>query len=243
MKPSEKREKLVKELANLHQVLNVDQLYCLPKHKTPKDWLAETASVLKNLDEGDYQEFIKLGKPIVSIEARETRKRAANEIDNFIRRKVAEYKRYDFSSLDKEKTEPILKFGEPGKVGQPGGGGSIFIQAKNLNISGGGRISADGGSVIHSSEIINFGTLNQQVAGTVNNISRLTKVISESDLNESEKRQLIGDIETIKAQVIKPRPDKGILQKAWGLAEGAATIGGAAQLVKMIGEAIIPLLK
>ena len=71
----------------------------------------------------------------------------------------------------------------------------------------------------------------------------MTQVVSESNIDESEKRQLTGDIETIKAQVIKPKPDKGILQKAWSVAEGATTIGGAAQLVKMIGETITPLMK
>ncbi|OGD84117.1 hypothetical protein A2572_03255 [Candidatus Collierbacteria bacterium RIFOXYD1_FULL_40_9] len=100
MKPSEKKKRLVSELAKLHQALNVDQLYCWPKHKTTKDWLVETASVLKNLDEGDYQEFLRLGKTISPSEPREERKKSASEIDNFVSRKVAEYKRYDFSGLD-----------------------------------------------------------------------------------------------------------------------------------------------
>lgn len=243
MKPSERKKQLANELVCLYEAINVEQLYCWPRHKITKDWLANTASILKNLDENDYQEFIHLSRVIVPTEDREVRKSAVQEIDNFLRLKVAEWKRYDFSSLDSGKVMPELVPAGSINSGQTRGGGSIFIQAKNLNISGGGRISVDGRDVIHSGEIINLGTLNQQVAGTVNNISELTQVVSKSSLDESEKRQLIGDIETIKAQVIKPRPDKGILQKAWDVAEGAATIGGAAQLVKMIREAIAPFLR
>jgi len=243
MKPSEKKEGLVKELDKLYKTLDVIQLYTKPRQKPTNDWLADTASVLKNLDEGDYQEFVRLSKTITPTEQRENRKSAAYEIKAFVGRKVAEWKRYDFSGLDERKDTPRLSFGQAGKSGQAGSGGSIFIQAENLSIGGGGRISADGGDVIRSGERINFGTLNQQVAGTVNNISELTRVVSESSLDESEKRQLIGDIETVKAQIIKPKPDKKILQKAWGVAKGAATIGGAAQLVKMIREAILPFLK
>ncbi len=103
MKPSERKRKLVEELANLHEALNVQQLYCWPNHKTTKDWLANVAAVLKNLDETDYQDFIHLSK-IVSTGEREERKEAAHTIDNFVRRKVAEYKRYDFSDLDKQET-------------------------------------------------------------------------------------------------------------------------------------------
>ena len=106
MKKSELKQKFVQELVELHQALNVKQLYVEPEHRTTKDWLAETASVLKNLDESDYQEFIRLNKTINPTVLPRKRKDAAHEIDTFIRRKVAEWKRYDFSSLDDEKVVP-----------------------------------------------------------------------------------------------------------------------------------------
>lgn len=107
MKPSEKKIKLVDELGELHKALDVDFLYIHPRHKTTKDWLADTAGVLKNLDEGDYQEFIRLSKTISPDEERNKRKSAAYEIDNFVRQKVAGWKRYDFSSLNNDVAEPI----------------------------------------------------------------------------------------------------------------------------------------
>lgn len=107
MKPSKSKRKLVEELANLHKSLNVEQIYREPEHKTTKDWLAETSSVLKQLDESDYQELVRLSKTINPTIYLPKRKEAAHEIDNFIRRKVAEWKRHDFSFLDKMKTSTI----------------------------------------------------------------------------------------------------------------------------------------
>lgn len=142
------------------------------------------------------------------------------------------------------KSYPKLKFGAAGRPGQPGGGGSVFIQAENFTMNDGGRITADGGDyIVHQNELNNFGTINQTIAETVNNITKLTHAVSQSELNETEKRQLIGDIETIKAQLIKPKPDKTILRKAWGAVQIASTIGGAAQLLGMIGTVVLPLLK
>ena len=111
-------------------------------------------------------------------------------------------------------------------------------------MAGGGKISADGGDyIVHQNELNNFGTINQTLADTINNITKLTNTVNQSDLEEIEKRQLIGDIETIKAQIIKPKPDKTILQKAWDAVQIASTIGGAAQLLGLIGQVVLPLLK
>ncbi len=146
--------------------------------------------------------------------------------------------------IPSSKIYPKLKFGEAERPGQPGGGGSVFIQAENFTMNGGGRISADGGDyIVHQNELNNFGTINQTIAETINNITKLTHTVSQSELDEADKRQLIGDIETIKAQIIKPKPDKTILQKAWNAVQIASTIGGAAQLLGMIGSNVLPLLK
>ncbi len=241
MKPSERKQKLVEELASLYGKLDVGRLYGFPNQKDTQQWLADVASVLKNLDESDYRELVRLSKTVGLSGSREERKKAAQEINQFLGRKVTEWRRYDFSSLD---ITPKLTFGEPGRVGQPGGGGSIFIQAENFTMAGGGRISADGGDyIVHQNELNNFGTINRAVAETINNITKLTQAISQSDLGETEKRQLIGDTETIKAQIIKPNPDKTILQKTWDAVQVASTIGGAAQLLGLIGQVVLPLLK
>jgi hypothetical protein len=94
---SEQKIKLVEELENLFGKLDTVKLYVEPGHKTTKDWLANVAGVLKNLDEGDYQEFMNLRKYIYrSVHDREARKDHAEQIDNFVRQKVAEYKRHNF---------------------------------------------------------------------------------------------------------------------------------------------------
>lgn len=64
MKPSEIKRKNVDELVQFCQSMNPDQLYCWPRQSVTRNWLADTAAVLKNLDEGDYQQFIKLSKVI-----------------------------------------------------------------------------------------------------------------------------------------------------------------------------------
>jgi len=92
------KKQLIEELEQYHKVLNVRRLYEFPDHKNSKDWLAEVAAILKNLDESDYQEFMRLRQSIYSTVKRKTRREAALKIDCFVRQKVAEYSRYDFTN-------------------------------------------------------------------------------------------------------------------------------------------------
>lgn len=56
-------------------------------------------------------------------------------------------------------------------------------------MNGGGRITADGGDyIVHQNELNNFGTISQTIAEAINNITKLTQVISQSKLGEAEKR-------------------------------------------------------
>jgi hypothetical protein len=252
MKPSERKQELVKELASLYQKLGVSRLYGFPNQKDSQEWIADVGSVLKNLDEGDYQEFIRLSKTVGLSEIREERKKAAKEINQLLRRKVIEWKRYDFSSLDNENSQPKLKFGELGQTGHPGGAGSVFIQAEHFNIVGNGRINANGGDYIindnstkgHNSSVhINYGTINESTAEAIENITKIMVLVSKSQLKEDEKRQLIGNAEITKASLIQPHPDINVLQKAWNGMQVASTIGGVAQLLQMIRVIVLPLLK
>lgn len=102
MKKSEQKRSLVEELERCFQALNVQKLYEESDHKTSKDWLAEVAAILKNLDEGDFQAFLNLRQHLYPSIPLATRKHATEQIDGFVRQKVAEYKRYDFSYLDRE---------------------------------------------------------------------------------------------------------------------------------------------
>jgi hypothetical protein len=102
MKKSEQKQQLVEELARHFKDLNVKKLYREPNHKTSKDWLAEVAAILKNLDETDFRAFANLRQHLNQSIQLGTRKHTAEQIDGFVRQKVAEYKRYDFSYLDRE---------------------------------------------------------------------------------------------------------------------------------------------
>lgn len=256
MNSSEKKQKLIQELISLHEKMSVERLIGYSRQQDAQDWLAEVAAIFKNLDDGDHQEIVRLSKTINPTENRIKRTQAAHEIYNFVRRKIAEYKRYDFNAEESpppsSKIYPKLMFGEAGRNGQPGGGGSVFIQAEHFNITGGGRISADGGDYIvndnstkgdNSPVHINYGTINESTAEAIENITKVMVLVGKSQLEEKEKQQIIGNAEIVKASLIQPEPDKTVLQKAWDGMQVASTIAGAAQLIQMVGAIVIPLLK
>lgn len=187
MKPSERKQKLVNELSNLYEKLDVNRLYGFPNQKDAQQWLADVASVLKNLDESDYREIVRLSKTVGLSGSREERKKAAQEINQFLARKVAEWRRYDFSSLDNEDNSPKLMFGEAGRPGQPGGGGTVYINGQVVNITDSARISADGGSSNsthgnNSPIILNLGKIE-------NLISQLETEV-EQNYNASDKEEV-----------------------------------------------------
>lgn len=110
MKKSEEKRKLVDELTQLYQKLSVEQIFVSPNHKDSKGWLADVAAILKNLDENDFQAFINFRQHIYGSIPRPIRKHAVEQIDGFVRQKVAEYQRYDFSYLDKKRVRlPTIK--------------------------------------------------------------------------------------------------------------------------------------
>lgn len=100
MKKSEQKKALVEDLSKYHKALNVKKLYEESDHKTSKDWLAEVAAILKNLDETDFKAFSDLRQHLYPSIPLVTRKHAAEQIDGFIRQKVAEYKRYNFEAQE-----------------------------------------------------------------------------------------------------------------------------------------------
>jgi len=113
MRKSEEKKRLVEQLETLHNAVDFAQLYPLPRQRITRNWLNDVASILKYLDEGDYQEFVDLSKGMKPTESREKRKEAADEIGSFVGRKVAEYKRYDFSYLDDRGSKNYWNFVNP----------------------------------------------------------------------------------------------------------------------------------
>ena len=96
MSDIEHKKTLVRELEIFFKKLNVQRLYTHPNQKDTKDWLAEVASILKNLKNSDYQTFQSYRQHLYGSIPRETRKHAAEQIDGFIRQKVSEWKRHRF---------------------------------------------------------------------------------------------------------------------------------------------------
>jgi len=77
------------------------------------------------------------------------------------------------------KNYPKLTFGEAGRDGKAGGGGSVFIQAERFNMGGTGRISADGGDNIRQKDVTdssiqtgNINISNSDIANSFNKIRR-----------------------------------------------------------------------
>lgn len=220
MKHSEKKQKLVDELFGLYEKLNVRRLYGSPNQKDVQQWLADVASILKILDEKDYQEFIRLSKTVGLSDFRELRKKAALEINQFLGLKIAEWRRYDFSSLDQQHNSPKLMFGEAGKAGFPGSGGTIHINGQFVSIGDSSKISADGGSINStygndSSVFINLGNVENLISQLETEVEQhyqaldkeeVKAIISDlklsvSDGNETKFKQLGGMLLTKGAEV------------------------------------------
>lgn len=62
-------------------------------------------------------------------------------------------------------------------------------------------------------------------------------------LNDEEKINYQAEIETIKSQLIKPKPNKDIIRKAWDAIKAVATINGVVNLYTKVKPLIDTLLK
>jgi hypothetical protein len=63
-----------------------------------------------------------------------------------------------------------------------------------------------------------------------------------SELPSEEKIIYQADIDTIKAQLMKPKPDRDIVKKAWGALKGVATINGVASFITKVAPLVASLL-
>jgi len=68
-------------------------------------------------------------------------------------------------------------------------------------------------------------------------------VLNEPQLADSQKLDLVADIESLEAQLQKPTPQKSVIQALWSGIEKAAAVGGVIELVHRASELIQPLLK
>lgn len=117
-----------------------------------------------------------------------------------------------------------------------------FVQSKfsakpasslSFNMNGGIFVNGD-----------NLGRIKLETVQSFEEITELIKKILESEkLSDAKKREAIGDAETIRAQMTKPRPDKSILSKAF---ENLQYLGGvieAVNIIRSIAEMLHPYIK
>lgn len=115
--------------------------------------------------------------------------------------------------LPSSKNYPKLTFGEAGKDGKAGGGGSIFIQAERFNMKGTGRISADGGDNINQKGItgssIQIGDINISNSDINNSFNEIRKQIPKNVDSSSQAKatELLNELENELKKDDK-KPDK-----------------------------------
>jgi hypothetical protein len=68
-------------------------------------------------------------------------------------------------------------------------------------------------------------------------------ILSEPQLSEDSRLDLIADVDSLQAQLQKPSPNKTVVQKLWSGIERAAAVGGVIEFVLKASELIEPLLK
>lgn len=68
------------------------------------------------------------------------------------------------------------------------------------------------------------------------------KISQSEDLSESEKLDLAVDVESIKDQLAKSKPNKAILSQLWGGLSKVATLAGVADAYGKVAPLILPLI-
>lgn len=85
--------------------------------------------------------------------------------------------------------------------------------------------------------------VNTQFVDLYKQLSMLSEVVAKSgQLSDEEKLNIVGEIETIKAQLMKTTPDKSIIRKAWEKLKPLATIAGIVSFFEKVAPLIGELL-
>ena len=128
---------------------------------------------------------------------------------------------YEISSAGIDKIEGESEFQQNNKFA------GINIQATGANV-----ITLGDGNIV-----------NAQFAELHKNLDSLKEAVAKSTtINEVEKLDLVVDIESIKDQLVKEKPDKTIVSLLWKRIQDVATIGGFIDVVTRIAPLIISLL-
>ena len=119
----------------------------------------------------------------------------------------------------------IDKIEGPGEFTMPKFHG-IKIEATGQNI-----ITVGDGNQVNAK----FGDLGAALAD-------LREAITKSAAPESDKMNLVADIETVQSQLAKPAPNRSIISAAWSTIKGAAVIAECIPLIERVQTYIAPLI-
>lgn len=88
----------------------------------------------------------------------------------------------------------------------------------------------------------NYGPISQTNIDTVQVLSELSDIMQKSDeLTNEQKLEAINNIDTIKNQIVSPKPNRQIIKLAWDTVSAMATIAGATDFVIKIAALIASL--
>lgn len=83
----------------------------------------------------------------------------------------------------------------------------------------------------------NYGPLSQTNIGTLQSLSELSDVLQRSsELTDEQKLEVVNNIDTIKNQVVSPKPNKQIIKLAWQTVSAMATTAGATDFVTKVAH-------
>ena len=68
-------------------------------------------------------------------------------------------------------------------------------------------------------------------------------ILAEPQISEDLRLETISDIDSLQAQLQKPKPDKSVIRTLWSSIEKTAAVGGAIEFIHKVAELIQPLLK
>lgn len=85
----------------------------------------------------------------------------------------------------------------------------------------------------------NYGSVSQTNIDAVRALDELSEALQKSEqLTGEQKLEAVNNIDTIKNQVVSPKPNKQIIQLAWGTVSAMATTAGAADFATKVSTLI-----
>lgn len=86
----------------------------------------------------------------------------------------------------------------------------------------------------------NYGSISQENTETVQSLTELSETLQKSDeLTDEQKLEAINNIDTIKNQVMSPKPNKQIIKLAWQTVSAMATTAGATDFVAKVAHLLV----